>query len=102
MLLGEIAELNGSPAIPTGTVGAVVGATLQPSTFALSQLGGVILAPGLGAQGAGPADIAARFAGCRPDGAAEQLAGDFERGSRSRRPASSALSLYRELAAAMG
>src|ERR1700735_5299920 len=66
MLLGEIAELNGSHAIPTGTVGAVVGATLEPSAFALSQLGGVILAPGLGAQGAGPSDVAARFAGCRP------------------------------------
>jgi orotidine-5'-phosphate decarboxylase len=66
MLLGEIAELNGSADVPTGTVGAVIGATLAPSSFALSQLGGVILAPGLGAQGAGPADIAARFAGCRP------------------------------------
>jgi orotidine-5'-phosphate decarboxylase len=66
MLLGEIAELNGSPAVPTGTGGAVVGATLEPSAFALSQLGGIILAPGLGAQGAGPADIATRFAGCRP------------------------------------
>jgi orotidine-5'-phosphate decarboxylase len=64
MLLGEIADLNGSADVPTGTVGAVIGATLEPSPFALSQLGGVILAPGLGAQGAGPADIAARFAGC--------------------------------------
>ncbi len=50
---------------PAGTVGAVIGATLAPSGFALSQLGGVILAPGLGAQGAGPADVAERFAGCR-------------------------------------
>ncbi|HEX4433816.1 MAG TPA: orotidine-5'-phosphate decarboxylase [Acidimicrobiales bacterium] len=66
MLLGEIAGLNGSADVPTGTVGAVIGATLEPSPFALSQLGGVILAPGLGAQGAGPADIAVRFAGCRP------------------------------------
>lgn len=66
MLLAEIAELNGSPEVPTGTVGAVVGATLEPSSFALSQLGGAILAPGLGAQGAGPSDVARRFAGCRP------------------------------------
>jgi orotidine-5'-phosphate decarboxylase len=64
MLLGEIADLNASPDVPTGTVGAVIGATLAPSTFALSQLGGVILAPGLGSQGAGPSDVAARFAGC--------------------------------------
>lgn len=49
-----------------GTVGAVVGATLAPSRFPLSQLNGVILAPGVGAQGAGPDDVAARFAGCRP------------------------------------
>ena len=45
MLLGEIAALNGSPDVPMGTVGAVIGATLQPTSFALSQLGGVILAP---------------------------------------------------------
>ena len=66
MLLTEVAALNGSPEVPAGTVGAVIGATLEPSNFALSQLGGVILAPGLGAQGAGPADVAKRFAGCRP------------------------------------
>ena len=65
-LLAEIADLNGRPDVPAGTVGAVIGATLEPSEFALSQLNGVILAPGLGAQGAGPADVAARFAGCRP------------------------------------
>jgi orotidine-5'-phosphate decarboxylase len=66
MVLAEVAALNGSPGVPAGTVGAVVGATLEPTTFALSQLGGVILAPGLGAQGAGPAEVARRFAGCRP------------------------------------
>jgi len=66
MLLGQIAELNGSPEVPTGTVGAVIGATLEPSSFALSQLGGVILAPGLGAQGAGPADVAARLPNAGP------------------------------------
>ncbi len=66
MVLGEIAALNGSAEIPAGTVGAVIGATLPPSDFPLSQLGGVILAPGLGAQGAGPADVAERFAGCAP------------------------------------
>lgn len=65
-LLAEIAAVNGAPGVPVGTVGAVVGATLAPSAFPLSQLGGVILAPGLGAQGAGPADVAARFAGCSP------------------------------------
>jgi orotidine-5'-phosphate decarboxylase len=65
-LLSEIAAWNGSAAIPTGTVGAVVGATLAKSIFPLSQLGGVILAPGLGAQGAQLHDIADRFGGCAP------------------------------------
>ncbi len=66
MLLAEIAALNASPEIPSGTVGAVVGATLAPSSFPLAQLGGVILAPGLGAQGAEPKDVAERFGGCVP------------------------------------
>lgn len=64
MLLSGIAACNGSPGVPQGTVGAVIGATLEPSSFPLSQLGGVILAPGLGAQGARPEDVATRFAGC--------------------------------------
>jgi orotidine-5'-phosphate decarboxylase len=66
MLLGEIAAVNASPDVPSGTVGAVVGATLEASTFPLSQLRGVVLAPGLGAQGAGPADVAERFRDCEP------------------------------------
>jgi orotidine-5'-phosphate decarboxylase len=66
MLLGEIAARNASPDIPEGTVGAVIGATLESSTFPLSQLRGVVLAPGLGAQGATPADVAARFRDCPP------------------------------------
>ncbi len=65
-LLAEIAAWNASDETPTGTVGAVIGATLAPSTFPLSQLGGVILAPGLGAQGARPQDVASRFAHCPP------------------------------------
>jgi orotidine-5'-phosphate decarboxylase len=66
MLLAEIAALNGSAEVPAGTVGAVIGATLPRSDFPLDQLRGVILAPGLGAQGAGPTDVAERFAGCAP------------------------------------
>jgi orotidine-5'-phosphate decarboxylase len=65
-LLAEIAAWNQSPGVPPGTVGAVIGATLEPPIFPLSQLGGVILAPGLGAQGAGATDVAARFGGCAP------------------------------------
>jgi len=66
MVLSGVAALNASGEVPAGTVGAVVGATLAQSGFALSQLGGIILAPGLGAQGAGPSDVAERFAGCAP------------------------------------
>jgi orotidine-5'-phosphate decarboxylase len=103
MLLAEIAALNGSPDIPEGTVGAVIGATLEPSGFALPQLGGVILAPGLGAQGAGPADVALRFAGCR----AGSVLPSSSRGLLNEGPdpadlRDSARSLNRELAAAMG
>lgn len=47
-------------------MGAVVGATLAPSAFALSGLGGPVLAPGVGAQGATAADVGARFADCPP------------------------------------
>jgi orotidine-5'-phosphate decarboxylase len=65
-ILAGISAHNSSAGIPTGTVGAVIGATLPKSTFPLSQLGGVILALGIGAQGAGPADVAERFSGCAP------------------------------------
>jgi orotidine-5'-phosphate decarboxylase len=103
MLLGEIAALNGSPEVPAGTVGAVVGATLPPSAFALSQLGGVILAPGLGAQGAGPVDVATRFAGCRPGTVLPSSSrGLLNEGPDPAELRQSARSLNRELAAAMG
>jgi orotidine-5'-phosphate decarboxylase len=47
---------------PLGGVGVVVGAT-QEHGLDLSALNGPVLAPGLGAQGGTPADLAARFAG---------------------------------------
>jgi orotidine-5'-phosphate decarboxylase len=47
-----------------GDVGVVVGATREHG-LDLSALNGAVLAPGLGAQGAAPADIAAIFAGVR-------------------------------------
>ncbi len=65
-LLHQIAELNGGELLPAGTVGAVVGATLQPSSFRLSGLGGTILAPGVGAQGAGADEVSSLFSGCPP------------------------------------
>jgi len=64
MMLADIAIHNGGARVPPGTVGAVIGATLAPSAFRLADLGGVILAPGLGAQGGTKAQVAALFAGC--------------------------------------
>ncbi len=103
MVLGEIAALNGSPDVPPGTVGAVIGATLMPSDFPLSQLGGVILAPGLGAQGAGPADVAERFARCRPGSVLPSSSrGLLISGPDPDELRRKAASLTRELAASMG
>ena len=60
-LLAEIAARNASA---PGIIGAVVGATLQPSGFSLSESGGPILAPGVGTQGATAQDVGALFKGC--------------------------------------
>jgi orotidine-5'-phosphate decarboxylase len=49
---------------PLGSVGVVVGATHEHG-LDLSSLNGAVLAPGLGAQGATPADLAERFGGLR-------------------------------------
>ncbi len=65
-LLEGVARWNDEEPGRLGSVGVVVGATLAPSSFPLSQLKGVILAPGVGAQGAGPAQVAELFGGCPP------------------------------------
>jgi len=64
MLLAGIAALNRGGRVPPGTVGAVVGATLGPSRFRLAELGGVILAPGVGAQGGTASAVGALFGEC--------------------------------------
>jgi orotidine-5'-phosphate decarboxylase len=58
------AAARNAGARPLGDVGVVVGATREHG-LDLSALNGPVLAPGLGAQGAGPADIAAIFGGVR-------------------------------------
>ena len=65
MLLGRIADLNAGGLPLPGTVGVVVGATLAPSAFPLGSLGGPILAPGVGAQGATADDVGKLFRGCK-------------------------------------
>lgn len=55
------AAARNAGAQPLGDVGVVVGAT-RDHGLDLTRLNGPVLAPGLGAQGAGPADIAEYFA----------------------------------------
>ena len=61
-VMREVAELNEASA-PFGPVGVVLGATRQRPPFDLARLGGPYLVPGVGAQGAGPEDVARLFAG---------------------------------------
>jgi orotidine-5'-phosphate decarboxylase len=65
-LLADIAALNHGGLPVPGTVGVVVGATLEPSDFDLGGLGGVVLAPGMGAQGGTAEDVARLFGTCPP------------------------------------
>ncbi len=65
-LLADIAALNHGGLPVPGTVGAVIGATLEPSAFDLGGLGGVVLAPGMGAQGADVDSIGRLFTRCAP------------------------------------
>lgn len=61
-LVVDAAAAHNSGREPLGDVGVVVGATVDHG-LDLTAANGPILAPGLGAQGAGPGDIRARFAG---------------------------------------
>jgi orotidine-5'-phosphate decarboxylase len=64
-VIDEISQLNGG-AQGYGSLGVVVGATVVGSDLDLSRLGGPILAPGLGAQGASASDLRARFGAAAP------------------------------------
>lgn len=59
-VIDEISQLNGG-ARPLGSFGLVVGATVGDTGHDLSRIGGPLLAPGLGAQGATPADLRTVF-----------------------------------------
>lgn len=63
VVLGAVAELN-SRDDGRGHVGVVWGATRDAPVFDLAQLGGPILVPGVGSQGASAADVARLFARC--------------------------------------
>ena len=102
-LLAEIAAWNESPDIPSGTVGAVVGATLPRSVFPLSQLGGVILLPAWGRRGPSSTKSPNVSAGAPPE---RSLQAPPERCSRAGpKPAElrrAAADLSSELAAVLG
>ncbi|WP_156753877.1 orotidine-5'-phosphate decarboxylase [Actinokineospora pegani] len=53
----DAAAARNTGATPLGSVGLVVGATVGATGLDLSALNGPVLAPGLGAQGAGPEDL---------------------------------------------
>lgn len=59
-VIDEVSQLNRGVR-PLGSFGLVVGATVGDTGHDLSQVGGPLLAPGLGAQGATPRDLRAVF-----------------------------------------
>lgn len=66
-VLAEVGQANRGFAngTPLGSIGVVFGATCPADGYDLAAMGGAVLTPGLGAQGATVDDIAARFAACR-------------------------------------
>ncbi len=64
-LLAELAARNGEGGVAASSLGAVVGATLEAKA-AVAAIGGPVLAPGVGAQGATAEDVGRRFASCPP------------------------------------
>jgi len=99
-LLLEIGELNARLAPgEIGPVGAVVGPTHMEPVLDLVAVGGLFLAPGVGAQGATSADVARVFASC-PDrvipSASRSLLGDGPDVKKLRDTARAAAAEFRE------
>lgn len=95
----ELAEAG--PGRRLGSVGAVIGATRTPGALPLAAVGGVLLAPGVGAQGATAADVGAAFAGC-PAGAVLPSASRGVLAHGVHRLRAEALRLQEDLAAVLG
>jgi orotidine-5'-phosphate decarboxylase len=60
LMIDEIAQVNAG-AVPMGSIGAVVGATIGRTGHQLSNINGPMLAPGLGAQGGAIDDLRGVF-----------------------------------------
>jgi orotidine-5'-phosphate decarboxylase len=59
-IIDEISQVNAG-VVPLGSIGAVIGATIGATGHDLTNINGPMLAPGLGAQGAGAADLRTVF-----------------------------------------
>jgi orotidine-5'-phosphate decarboxylase len=64
LILDEVSQVNAG-AQPLGSIGGVVGATIGETGHDFASVNGPILAPGLGAQGAGGADLVTVFGAAR-------------------------------------
>jgi orotidine-5'-phosphate decarboxylase len=65
-VIDEISQVNAG-AVPLGSLGLVVGATIGDTGHDLSKVNGPLLAPGLGAQGATPAGLRTVFGESLPN-----------------------------------
>lgn len=79
-LLTQIAAVNARDQdAPHGSIGAVIGGTTKPGGFDITRLGGPILAPGFGAQGATAADYRRLYGGCPPGSVLASVSRDILR-----------------------
>jgi orotidine-5'-phosphate decarboxylase len=99
-VLTGIAALN-ADAAPYGPVGAVVGGTTRAGGFDIGRLGGPVLAPGFGAQGATAADYPRLYGNCPPNTVLASVSRDILRaGPDPERLAAAAGTWQRDLAGA--
>jgi orotidine-5'-phosphate decarboxylase len=103
-LLAEIAALNERAGhAPYGGVGAVVGGTTAAGGFDVARLGGPILAPGFGAQGATADDFPRLYGTCPPGTVLASVSRDILRaGPDPERLGEAAATWQRDLRAAAG
>ncbi|HEV2427419.1 MAG TPA: orotidine-5'-phosphate decarboxylase, partial [Acidimicrobiales bacterium] len=100
-VIDEVAALNGRDD-GRGSVGVVIGATRDAPDADLARLGGPVLVPGLGAQGAGPADAARVSARCARDSVLGSVSRGVADAGPGARPLGDAAARWRDdLAAAL-
>ncbi len=95
LVLRQVAELNRRDD-GLGPFGVVLGATRAAPRFDLSTLGGPCLVPGVGAQGAGVADVARLFERCEKDTVLVNVSRDILRAGPARRALTDATKRWRD------